>query len=375
MTPEDICAHHGDDYHSQLGAVSPPIYQTSLFSRKSGGSGFSYTRTNNPTIELAEKKIAALEGAGAARCFASGMAAISAVVTHLVSAGSHVIAPKSVYLPVRSFLESYLTKFGVEVTFVDATNLKEIESAIRPETALIYLESPVSNVFALQDLDGVARIAAKRGIKSVVDNSWSTPVFQNPHKFGIDYVVHSASKYLGGHSDLVAGVATGTEEQMQEIRHTERGFFGASMDPHAAWLLIRSLRTLPIRMRAHEASAIAIARFLESHSAVKRVYYPGLDSHPQRDLAERQMYGTSGVMSFTTNGNVEQVKKAIASLGHFEIGPSWGGYESILNTPGLGIDRQRSEETGIPPGLIRISIGLEHTDTLLDDLDRALALL
>ena len=375
MTPEDICAHHGDDYHSQLGAVSPPIYQTSLFSRKGGASRFSYTRTNNPTVELAEKKIAALEGAESALCFSSGMAAISAVITHLVSAGSHVIAPKSVYLPVRSLLDSYLTKFGVEVTFVDGTDLGKIESAIRPETSVIYLESPVSNLFALQDLEGVAQIAAKRGVPCVVDNSWSTPIFQNPHRFGIEYVVHSASKYLGGHSDLVAGVVTGTEEHMVEIRHTERGLYGASMDPHAAWLLIRSLRTLPIRMRTHQASAIAVARFLENHSSVERVYFPGLDSHPQRDLAKRQMNGTSGVMAFTTDGSEVRTKTAIASLDHFEIGPSWGGYESILNTPGLGIDRQRSEETGIPPGLIRISVGLEHPDTLIEDLDRALSLL
>ncbi len=380
MKPEDICAHLGDDYPDHLGAISPPIYQTSLFTRKTGSTGYSYTRSGNPTTEVAEKKIAALEyGSGkaqedgiVARCFSSGMAAITSAIMHHVKAGSHVIAPNNIYAPARGFLNDYLSRFNVSVTFVEGPGLTEIEDAIRDETDLVYLESPVSNVFTLQDLEAVSALACEHGIATVIDNSWATPIFQHPLLLGVDMVVHSASKYLGGHSDIVAGVVIGKGESMHRITHRERGMFGASMDPHQSWLLARSLRTLPLRMERHKQSALSVARFLEDHPKVRRVFYPGLPSHPQFDLGRRQMSGYSGLMSFIPDADNDEIRRMIYSLEMFEIGPSWGGYESLITAPGTGMDDEKSKELGIPQGLVRLSVGLEDPETLKNDLGAAL---
>ena len=371
-TPEDICAHLGDDYDRFLGSISPPIFQTSLFTRKRGSQGYSYSRTRNPTVELAEQKIAALEGGEAARCFASGMAAITAALMHHLEAGAHVIAPRAVYAPTRAFLESYMSRFGVTLSLVDGSSVAEIEEAIRPSTRIIYLESPVSNIFSLQDLKAISDVARPRGIATIVDNTWATPIFQRPLTLGIDVVVHSASKYLGGHSDIVAGVAVGTAERMEQLNTSERGLFGASMDPHQAWLLVRSLRTLPLRMSRHRDTALQVATFLEGHPRIRRVFYPGLESHPQRELANRQMTGFSGVLSFVPDADPKAVRRFIESLGFFEEGPSWGGHESLINTPGVGIDEKTAADRGLVPRLVRISLGLEHPDSLIDDLDSAL---
>lgn len=371
MNKEDICAHLGDEYHRYLGAIAPPIFQNSLFTRKEQSHGYVYTRIANPTIEIAEKKLAALEGGEAARCFSSGMAAISAAIMQTVSKDGHVVCVRSVYGPVRQFLSDYLSRFGVETTYVDGCDPADFERAVRPETNLVYLESPVSNVFTLQDLQAVADFARSRGILTVVDNTWATPM-QNPLAFGIDMVVHSASKYLGGHSDIIGGAVIGKQEVMEAMTHNERALFGAVMDPHQAWLLIRGLRTLPLRMKQHQESAMAIASFLERHPKIERVLYPGLTSHPQAELGRRQMTGYSGLLSFIPKGDPDAVLRCLKGLRYFEEGPSWGGYESLFNTPGLGIDAATSQETGIPQGLVRISVGLEHTDSLLEDLDRAL---
>jgi len=374
-TPEDICAHAGDDYDRFHGAVSPPVYHTSLFTRKRGSKGYTYSRVANPTTEIAEKKLAALERGEAARCFGSGMAAITSTIMHFVRAGAHVIAPRNVYLPVRSFLSEYLSRFGVESTFVAGTSVDEFRTAIRENTKLIYLETPSSNVFSLQDLKGVAELARERRIGTIADNSWATPIHQNPLALGIDVVVHSASKYLGGHSDLIAGVIAGTEDLINAVGSQERGTFGSVLAPYDSWLLTRSLRTLPVRMKQHQESGMAVARFLESHRKVHSVYYPGLSSHPQYDLGTRQMSGYSGLLSFVPRGTDEDIRRCIGELEIFEEGPSWGGYESVLNTPGVGITPERSVEFGIPRGLVRLSIGLENTATIIEDLDRALSVL
>lgn len=375
LTQEDICTHLGDDYDDFMGAIVPPIFQNSLFTRKRTDHGYNYTRVSNPTIEIAEKKIAALEGGQEARCFSSGMAAISAIIMSYIGQGSHIIAPKNIYGPTRYFIETYLNRFGVTTTFVSGEEVEDFERVIRPETSLIYLESPVSNVFDMQDLEGIAKLARAKGIATVVDNTWATPIFQNPLSLGIDVVVHSATKYMGGHSDIVAGVMVGKKELMESITHNERGLFGATMDPHQAWLLIRGLRTLPLRMKQHQASALEIARFLEAHDRVDRVLYPGLESHPQYELGKKQMKGYSGLMGFVPKGNGGDIVRFVKALKCFEEGPSWGGFESLINTPGLGIDEETSKEMGIPQGLVRISIGLENVDTLMEDLDRALNLI
>jgi cystathionine gamma-lyase len=369
---EDICAHLADDYDRYLGAISPPIFQTSLFTRKRTQHGYTYTRVSNPTVEIAERKIAALEGGERALCFSSGMAAITAALMHVLDKDAHVVCPQSVYAPVRIFLETYMAKFGVETTFVANDDAGAIEQAIRPNTRAIYVETPVSNVFALHDLEAVAAIARPRGIATIADNTWATPLFQQPLRRGIDFVVHSASKYLGRHSDITGGVLIGREEAISRIRDNERVLYGAVMDPHQAWLLIRGLRTLPLRMERHQESAMKIAAFLEAHPLVERVLYPGLASHPQHALAKRQMNGFSGLMSFVPKLDPPRIYAAMKNLRHFEEGPSWGGFESLVNSPGLGLDEEAARRTGIPQGLLRISVGLERAETLIADLDQAL---
>lgn len=372
LRKEDICMHLGDDYDRFSGAIVPPIFQNSLFTRMRTHHGYVYTRYANPTIEVAEKKIAALEGGEAARCFGSGMAAITAALMHALEKDTHVICPNSIYVPARVFLETYMAKFGVEVTFVSGESLDEIESAIRPNTKVIYLESPVSILFSLQDLPAVAKLAKSCGITTIIDNTWATPLFQNPLEHGIDIVVHSASKYMGGHSDIIGGALIGSKTVIDSITGNERGLYGAVMDPHQAWLLTRGLRTLPIRMKQHQESALKVAAYLESHPKVKRVLYPGLPSHPQYELGRKLMTGYSGLFSFVPDGSQQQVHQVMKSLRHFEEGPSWGGFESLVNSPGLGIDEETSKRTGIPQGLLRISVGLEHVDTILEDLEQAL---
>lgn len=369
---EEICTHLGDDYDRYLGAIVPPIFQNTLFTRKTMDHGYTYTRVANPTTEIAEQKISALESGEAGLCFSSGMGAISAVLISLLEQGSHVIYPLNVYGPTRTFIAGYMSRFGVEATAVQGSDLQEIEQAIRPNTRVIYLESPLSNTFELQDLRAVAGLAQSRGITTVIDNTWATPLLQNPLLLGVDIVVHSASKYLGGHSDILGGVVVGGRERLARISREERGLFGAVMDPHQAWLLIRGLRTLPVRMRQHEESALRIAAFLEAHPCVERVLYPGLRSDPQYELGQSQMSGYSGLMSFVPRCGSDRVLGLIKGLRLFEEGPSWGGFESLINSPGLWLDEETSVRHGIPRGLLRISIGLENAESLMEDLDQAL---
>jgi cystathionine gamma-lyase len=369
---EDICAHLGDDYERHLGAIVPPIFQNSLFTRKTQEHGYVYTRISNPTLEVAEMKIAALEEGERALVFASGMGAISAGIMHYIGKDSHIITLKSVYGPVRDLIENYLARFGVEGTFVSGENIEEFERAIRPNTKLIYLESPVSIVFSMQDIRAVAELARSRGIATIIDNTWATPLYQNPLRYGIDMVVHSASKYMGGHSDIVGGVIVASKETTESIIHKERALYGAVMDPHQAWLLTRGLRTLPVRMAKHSETAMRVAKFLEEHPLVERVFYPGLESHPQYELGRRQMTGYSGLMSFVPKGAVRPISDMAKVLNVFEVGPSWGGFESLMNFAGVGISREASERTGIPQGLVRIAVGLESAESIMEDLDRGL---
>jgi cystathionine beta-lyase/cystathionine gamma-synthase len=377
---EDICTHLGDDYSRFMGAIVPPIYQNSLFVQPTEANNileqeYSYTRINNPTTEIAEKKIAALEEGEDAKCFSSGMAAISSAIMHYISKDCHVICVKNVYGPTRDFLENYLTKFGVETTFVNGEDVDEIERAIRKNTKLIYLESPSSLVFSMQDLEKMAKLAKSYSIGTIIDNSYSTPLFQNPIKYGIDMVIHTASKYLGGHSDIVAGVLISRKEIIESIVYKERALFGGIMDPHQSWLLIRGLRTLPVRVMQHQENAMKVASFLEKHPKVKLVLYPGLKSHPQYELGKKQMSGYTGLMSFVPKGNSEDINKFVGNLRYFQNGCSWGGFESLVVKLGVGKTREELEKMCIPNGLVRIHVGLENVNTLIDDLDRGLSLI
>ena len=375
-TPEDICAHVGDDYANFNGAIVPPIYQNSLFVQPTEVNGvessdYIYTRVANPTIDVAERKIAALEGADGALCFSSGMGAISSAILHFVKANCHIVLVGTAYGPTMTFIRRYLSqKFGVTHTLVVGSDVCEIEQAIRPETTLIYLESPSSAVFMMQDLRAVADIARERGIGTCIDNSYATPLHQQPLKHGIDIVVHTASKYLGGHSDIVAGALAARQEIVESIQHNERELLGSIMDPHQAWLLIRGIRTMPVRLKQHEINARKVAEFLENHPRIKRLYYPGSRTYAQPELFEKYLSGGNGLMSFTTYGSDEQVAKFINRLHCFQRGVSWGGFESLVTPIAWSPETERY---GIPKNLVRIHVGLENPDTLIADLEQALS--
>ena len=375
--------HTGDEYEKYLGAVVPPIFMNSLHVFPDFESylnfddykedSFIYGRESNPTAHIMERKIAELEHGTMALAFASGMAAGTAAVMATCSTGSHIICLHNTYGPLKDFISRYCAeKFHMTVTFLHGTDLEELEAAIRPETSLIILESPATFVFTVVDLEAIAKIAKKHHVTTYIDNSCCSPYYQKPLDFGIDIVMHTMSKYLGGHSDVLGGVVLGSEERMDALRGGQRASWGACMDPFAAWLLIRSLRTLEVRMARHSASADKVARFLQEHPRVRSVCYPGLETDEGHTLAQTQMTGYSGLMSFVPDADNEAIHAMVKSLDVFEEGPSWGGFESVVNTPGLNPNREMLQFEGIPQGLVRISVGLEDADTLIEDLDRAL---
>ena len=372
---ETLLQHLGEETLFPYGSVTPPIVQTTLFTAPSlrtrhehGGlndAGYVYTRESNPTVRLAEQKLAALEQTEDALCFASGMAAIASAILTFTRTGDHVVCVESAYLPTRMLLESWLTRYGVEATFVEGKCPEEFERALQPNTRLIYLESPSSMVFRLQDLRAVSQLARERGVLTLCDNSWATPIFQNPHALGIDLVLHSASKYLGGHSDLLAGVVAGRRELIEQVRQT-RSLLGGVLEPFGAWLLLRGLRTLPVRMERAHKSGLQVAEWLEAQPSIARVNHPGLPSHPQHALARQQMRGYGSLFSFETHPIAAEQAYAFADrLRLFRFGCSWGGYESLL----LGWAQGESEPA---PWLFRIYIGLENPDDLIRDLQGAL---
>ena len=388
LQPETLLAHYAEERLAHQGAVVPPLYQNSLFVFEDWDAidhAFDdryehpiYSRGTNPTVRLVERKLAALAEGGAARLFGSGMAAVTAAILHYADAGDHVIAIKNIYGPANNLLNRYLSrKMGLETTFVSGQSVDEIAAAIRPDTRLIYLESPSSAVFSLQDIPAVVELARSRAVPTVLDNSWATPVFQKPLTMGVDLEIHSASKYLGGHSDLVAGALIGSEQTIREIAVSEAELLGGKMAPFEAWLLLRSLRTLPLRMRQHQQNALAVARFLEGHDAVKQVRYPGLESHPQHALATEQMSGFSGLLSFELVAtDLGRIKAFVNALELFQLGVSWGGHESLVYAPAISYLKELPPEQfaalGISAGDIRISVGLEAAEDLVADLEQAL---
>ena len=374
--------HHMNEEDNPFGAVSPPIYQSSNFCFKTFAdfrdaitdelNHSLYTRGNNPTVMLAEQKIAALEGAEAAKLLSSGSSAISHAIMAFIKSGDHVVCVRDCYSWCTVLLESYLPRFGISHTFVDGTDINEVISAIRPETKVIYLESPTSHTFKLQDLAGIAAEAKKRGIKTVTDNTWATPIFCNPIKLGVDLVIHSGSKYFGGSSDLLAGVVAGSKKDIELIQQQEFLQLGTVPDPFMAWLLLRGLRTLHIRLKAHYENTLLVASHLEKHPAIESVIYPMLPSHPQHERAKELFRGGSGLFSFRLK--TRQLKDVIRftdNLKLFKRAVSWGGYESLVFPNAI----KYYEGDNIPPerlSLIRLHIGLEQSEDLIEDLDNAL---
>lgn len=379
---ETICTHSGEEPSRFLGAVAPPLFQNSLFASPDAETFarrgdmrpevYDYTRVANPTTDILESKLALLEKTDSARCFGSGMAAVSAAILHSVKAGDHIVAVETVYGPTKVFLTSYLSQFSVDVTYIRGTDPQEFAEACRPNTKLFYLESPSTFVFHLQDLAAVAAIARERGITTAIDNSWASPYFQNPAEFGIDLVIHSATKYLGGHSDIVAGVVAGPKAHLDRLAAREGALLGGILDPFAAWLMLRGLRTLPVRMDRHQANALQVATFLEGHPKVACVHYPGLASHPQHDLIKRQMRGSSGLLSIELKEGGQPVAYAFVNrLKYFHIACSWGGYESLAIAIPFA---ERSAAGGSAGGGwgARLHVGLETVEDLVADLDQAL---
>lgn len=331
-----------------------------------------YTRGNNPTVMLVEQKLAALEGAERAKLVSSGVSAISHAIMAFVKSGDHVVCVRDCYSWCEVLLEKYLTRFGVTHTFVDGSDTQKIIDAIRPETKVIYLESPTTLTFKLQDLPEIAAEAKKRGIKTVTDNTWATPIFCNPIKLGIDIVVHSGSKYFGGSSDIIAGVIAGSKEDIDLIQKQEFLQLGTVPDPFMAWLMLRGLRTLHIRMKTHYENALLVASYLEKDPRIESVLYPMLPSHPQYELGKKLFRGGSGLFSFRLRTKrFADVIRFTDTLTLFKRAVSWGGYESLVLPNAI----KYYEGDDIPPerlSLIRVHIGLEQSEDIIKDLENAL---
>lgn len=377
-----ICTHFAEDSKKHHGAVVPPIYESTLHvyptfqefvdADKDEQNNYMYWRGTNPTVEIAERKLAALERGEQCKCFASGMSAISAALLTFLSSGDHVLFVGNVYGPTTDLL-TYLEKFNVQHSTVYSTSIPDIESNLQPNTKVIYLESPTTMAFQMVDLTEVAQLAKKRDIKTIIDNTCATPLYQKPLTMGIDVVVHSLTKYLGGHSDIVGGALITNAKLLKKIFYNEYLLLGAAMPPHEAWLLLRGLRTLPIRMKNHQESAIQVAQFLEEHPVVRKVNYPGLESHPDYELGKKQLTGYSGLMSFELHQSTfVAVAKVIDSLKLFQIGFSFGSFESLVLSPNYGDNLDKLKSKSIDSGLIRISVGLESVQAIINDLRQSL---
>ncbi|MEJ2186694.1 MAG: aminotransferase class I/II-fold pyridoxal phosphate-dependent enzyme [Gemmatimonadota bacterium] len=375
----------GDLWAAPDGArpTATPIVQTSLFTFPTFQAlieGLSaehrhtvYTRGQNPTVAVLEGKLALLERGEACKCFASGMAAINAVMTGLLRSGDHVLFVNNTYGPTLQLAE-HLARFGVEHDLLLDGTPDAVRAALRPNTALVWLESPGTMLFRVVDVAGIAAVARERGVLTCMDNSWSTPLLQKPLAAGVDIVVHSCTKYLAGHSDLVAGAVVSTAERMEELFYRAFLLNGGLLAPFDAWLLLRGLRTLPARLRQHEADALAVARFLEGHPGVRRVHHPALAGGIAAGENVGALAGTSGLFSFElVRDDFDSVSRVLNALDHIHLGVSWGGVESLAISPSRPGNGPELDGKGIPRGLIRLSVGLEGADVLMADLDAALA--
>ncbi|WP_242926895.1 trans-sulfuration enzyme family protein [Pontibacter vulgaris] len=373
----------GEDREQYFNAVAPPIIQSSNFACKTVAQlrhmlqhepeVHFYTRGNNPTVTILEQKIAALEGAEHAIAFGSGIAAVSAAVLSQVKAGDHIVCVQKPYTWTNALMKKFLPRFGVEVTMVDGTDAENYRAAIQPNTKVLYLETPNSFTFELQDIAAVVAIAKENGLVTIIDNSYACPLYQNPIKMGVDLVVHSATKYIGGHSDVMGGIICGRKETINRIFEAEFMTLGAVLSPHDAWLLLRGLRTLPVRMERIAATTRVVTTYLEKHPKVEQVLFPFLPSHPQHDLAHRQMRNNSGQFSIKLKTQeIDKVDLFCDSLQHFLMAASWGGHESLAY-PVSASYTSGSYKSSLPYNLIRFYIGLEDADYLIKDMEQAFA--
>jgi len=374
----------GEEPIGDIFPVAPPLYQTSNFyfrdvqhfrdAISNEKENWIYSRGNNPTVNLLCLKLAALERAEEALVFGSGMAAISAAILSNVKTGDHVVCVNNPYSWTNTLLNTnILPKFGVKATMVDGSSMEEIEAATQPETTVIYLESPNSWTFELQDLEAVSRFARSRGIVTIIDNSYCTPLFQQPIKLGIDLVVHTASKYLGGHSDVVAGVCCGSKVLIGNIFRNEFLTLGGILSPFNAWLILRGLRTLPVRLEHVNRTTLQVIDFMNIQPKIKKIYYPFIAGNSQSDLAKKQMEKGSGLFTVEINASVNAIEKFCNSLTYWRMAVSWGGFESLI-IPSCTFIRLGLYAT-LPANLIRFSVGLEDAETLIQDIKDNLKIL
>jgi cystathionine beta-lyase/cystathionine gamma-synthase len=369
--------HAGNEPDPATGSVSVPIYQTSTYAQDGLGrprQGLEYARTQNPTRAAVEKNIAALEGAKHGYAFASGMAAIDAVL-RLVRGGEHVVVSDNTYGGTYRLFSRVLSNYGVEFSFVDTSDLNNVEAAIKENTRMVYVETPTNPVMTVTDLKGVSDLAHARGVRVVCDNTFMSPYLQRPIELGADIVLHSATKYLNGHSDSVGGVVVLNDEQDAEWLKFIQNSVGAILSPFDSWLTLRGTKTLALRMEQHDRTGRAVAAFLEEHPKVEKLYYPGSLSHKQHELAKRQQRGFGGMVSFDV-GSLENARTVLEGVRLLTLAESLGAVESLISHPATMTHASVLPETrqrlGITDGLVRVSVGLEDTDDIIADLDQAL---
>jgi len=380
--PETEAVRGGTDLHRKNGPLTTPIYQTSTFEVtdcdqqvRATSTDMFYTRYGNPTHTVAENAIAELEGTDAALLFASGMNAITTSILALLKSGDHIVAQRDIYGGATKFLSQWLPRLGVEATLVDTIEYDQHARAIQPNTKLLYLESPTNPTLRVVDLKKVAALARQHNLITFIDSTFATPINQRPADFGIDLVMHSGTKYFAGHSDLICGIVAGRGDLIETI-HSTRTTLGGNMDPHAAWLLLRGIKTLAVRVQRQNDNALRVAQFLAQHPKVRRVHYPFLEGHPQRALAMEQMHGGGGVLSFEVEGNGEAAKRLSEALRLFTLAPSLGGTDSLVTIPVLTshgmISAEQRAKMGVTEQLIRLSVGIENAGDLIADLEQAL---
>jgi cystathionine beta-lyase/cystathionine gamma-synthase len=369
--------HAGQEPEPLAGAVTMPIFQTSTYVQEALGrhKGHEYARVSNPTRDALERNVAALEGGTHGFAFASGMAAIDSVLSLLVS-GDHVICGENVYGGTHRLMEQVRSKVGLGFSFVDTSDVAKVEKAIRPATKLLFVETPTNPMMRLADLGALASLAASRQLLYAVDNTFATPVFQRPFAFGADLVVHSTTKYLNGHSDMVGGMVVTKRDDLAEKFAFLQKAVGAVPGPFDCWLVLRGTKTLALRMQQHDRNGRRIAEWLAQDKRVQKVYYPGLPAHPQHALACRQMSGFGGMISFET-GSLEKARRVLERTRIFALAESLGGVESLIGHPAsmthAAVPKAMREGMGLTDGLVRLSVGIEDADDLIRDLDQALA--
>ncbi|MBD3298682.1 MAG: cystathionine gamma-synthase [candidate division Zixibacteria bacterium] len=378
MKFETAAIHVGQEPEEVTGAIIVPIFQTATYAQPAIGEhkGYEYSRTHNPTRTAMQECLAALEGGRHGLAFASGMAAASTTMT-LLKQGDHIISSDDVYGGIFRVFEKVFREWGFDFTFVNTSDLSEIEAAIKPTTKMLWMETPTNPLLKITDLKGAADIAKRHNLISVVDNTFASPYFQRPLEHGADIVLHSTSKFLNGHADVVGGALVTSNDQLHERLAFSQNAMGTIPGPFDSWLILRGMKTLGVRMRQHEANAKAVVDHLKSHKRVKTVLYPGLPEFPNHDVAKKQMSGFGSLISFYIDGGEGEARSICKSTRVFRLAESLGGVESLIEHPALmthaSIPREMRESRGLGDSLIRLSVGIEHADDLIADLDQALA--